>query len=59
MPDDYLQYCIYLPCWNILAVKSKKLFHHKELPKLSGFIVNKIPPLAGEGTVHVCDLNDY
>ena len=25
----------------------------------NGFIVNKIPPLAGEGTVHVCDLNDY
>ena len=35
MPDDYLQYCIYLLCWNILAVKSKRLFHHKELPKLS------------------------
>ena len=24
-----------------------------------GFIVNKIPPLAREGTVYVCDLNDY
>ena len=24
-----------------------------------GFTVNKIPSLAGEGTVHVCDLNNY